>query len=549
MRDRGRRGWVLLAYVGLAAAIVLPGAIAVDGAGAPGHPRSDLWNSLWSFWMVAEALRAGELPWHTAWLNAPDGGTLLVADLPGAFLGAPLVWALGPGRAWAALALARVAASGVVAHVFAADWLRACGLDPRGAWVAGVAYATAPVLLCGLVNGTSEAVSGAGAALAVYGVWAAGARARVPAWAWFGPLLALLGSAYAAVVGAVGGAVLVVAAADGAARGRRARVLVGGLLLAAPLAWALHAASTAPDNLVGIKHAAELAAVRRSTGAADPRVFVLGGGFRSPDFASMSRYGEGFLHAPYLGWVLLLGAAAALRGPRVAGRGAWVAFAAVCVALAMGPVVVADGSAFVFADRRVIPMPYFLVERLPGFAQLSLVWRLAMGASLGLGLLAAAAAARAGPRVVGGLVCAIVLETATLSPVRVPWSALPADPALEALRAAPPGAVMNFPVVGGRAYLAEQITHRKPIAGTLNFPNNRAGKKAWDLLIRASGEGPEAVRRAAARAARHGGVRYLVVHPDPLALPDAHDPAVAAVEAALSPLAATPGGLRVYRLW
>ncbi len=549
MGDRGRSVAVLLAYLGLAAAVVLPGAAAVDGEGAPGHPRSDLWNTLWSYWMVADALAAGHVPWRTAWLDAPDGGTLLVADLPGAFLGAPLVWALGPARAWSVLALLRVAASGAVVHVFAAEWLTRSGLDRRGAWVAGVAYATAPVLLCGLVNGTSEAVSGAGAAFAVYGVWAAGARPRVPGWAWPGVAIALLGSAYAAVVAAVGGAVLVAAAPDGVARRRRVAVLAVGLVLAAPLAWLIHAAATAPDNLVGIKHAAELASVRRSTGAADWRAFFLGGDFRAPDFAAMSRYGEGFLHAPYLGWALLGAAAAALVWRPAPGVRAWVAFAAACAVLALGPVLVKDGSAFIFADRRAIPLPYFLVERLPGFAQLSLVWRLAMGASLGLALAGAGFAARAGPRVTAALVVAVVVESAVWSPARVPWSAVPRDPALEALRAAPPGAVLNFPVVGGRPYLAEQIIHRKPVAGTLNFPNNRAGKKSWDLLIRASAGGPDAVRRAAARAARHGGVRYLVVHPDALALPDAHDPAVAAVEAALAPLAATPGGLRVYRLW
>ena len=135
------------------------------------------------------------------------------------------------------------------------------------------------------------------------------------------------------------------------------------------------------------------------------------------------------------------------------------------------------------------------------------------------------------------------------------------DPALLALADAPEGAVMNFPVVGGRPYLYEQTIHRKPIAGTLNFPNNGASRKVWAAILAArsdSESAPETFRTRVSQQARRSGVRYVVVHFDASVRPDMHDEAVRALSAAFEPLpvaavdATVPESLspiEVYRLW
>ena len=48
----------------------------------PGAERTDLWDSLWSFWYVYQRLMAGQLPLQAdGLLNHPDGGMLWPNDL------------------------------------------------------------------------------------------------------------------------------------------------------------------------------------------------------------------------------------------------------------------------------------------------------------------------------------------------------------------------------------------------------------------------------------------------------------------------------------
>ncbi|MEC8422727.1 MAG: hypothetical protein VX000_03055, partial [Myxococcota bacterium] len=270
--------------------------------------------------------------------------------------------------------------------------------------------------------------------------------------------------------------------------------------------------------------------------------------FRSPDFREMSRYDEQFIHCHYLGWAAVLFAIAGVCRRRDGWHAIAVAGGAGLV-LAMGPVITLGGSPWVILGDRAVPLPYFLLERLPGFSSLSLLWRLALAPALSLALLAAAATAgrRWAPSFA---ITAMLLDLAFLSPVGRPDTAPAAiDPVFEVLADAEPGAVLNFPVVGGRSYLYEQTVHRMPVAGTLNFPNNPAGRTVWRALGDADASAPALARSAIARRARAAGVRYLAVHPDPLARPDMHDAAVRTVRSLYAPLPSSTGGVEVYALW
>lgn len=532
-------------YLVLAVALTWP-ASAPGGALVPGAERTDVYNSLWSLWFFQDALWRGELPLSTPLLDHPNGGALLVADLPGAAWGAVLVPLFGVPGAYTLLVVMRLALAGATAHGFARDWLG----DGRAAWVAGVAFETAPVVLSGVHNGTSEAFAVAPVALAAWSALrlARGGGAGRVVLTGGALLLAALASWYAAVAAFLFVGAILAFGGGGQTWARRGAALGLGLALVVPWAWLSHAAATGPDNLVGIKHGRELAGVRRTTGAADPLGWVATGDFRSPDFREMSRYDEQFIHCHYLGVPLLLLALAGLARRRQGG-GALALAGAAGLILAMGPVVTRGGAPWIVLGDRAVPLPYFLLEGLPGFSALSLLWRLGVAPALAVALLAAAAVSGrrwAVPAALG----ALALDLALLSPVGRPGAA-PGTiaPSIRALADAPAGAVMNFPVVGGRGYLYEQTGHGKPLAGTLNFPNNAAGRRVWRALGDASTDEPGAARAAIGRRARAAGVRYLVVHPDPLARPDMHDTAVRTVRALYAPLPADAGGVEVYALW
>ena len=572
----------VLAYLGLAVGLTWPAAVHPVSA-VPGAPRGDLWDGLWSLWFPwARLARGGSLLRADGILDHPDGGAIWVADPVNALLGMPLVAAFGPAAAWSVLAIAHVAFAGVAADLLAGRVLAGAGAHApaRARLLAGVAYASAPVLLAHLHNGATEAVGTGWLALAgwaLVGLWEPGGRAWTRV-ALAGALLALttVAHAYAGVCAfLLAGALLLAGVARGrdapgrgagpertdspeqpdgaerrAARPRVRLLLAMGLGLAlaagpATLAWTV---TTARDSVVGIKDARETALVRRTIGPADPVAFVMPGDYRSPDFAQISRYGEQYVHTPYLGLVLLaLGFAALWRDGRRAWP--WVLAATIGALLACGPVLLRFGAPLILARRLAVPLPWFLIEEWPGLRGLTLLWRLAQLPALCLSVLAALAL-RDRPRGAWIALALVLAEVRWASPARgLPMHAdATPSPVLAALAAAPGGAVMNFPVTGGMAVLWEQTVHGHPLAGSLNFPNNPAARKVWKVMLAHRGDPPEAFRAAVGEAARREGIRYLLVHLDPWARPDMHDDAVRAVKAAVEPIAEADG-LRVYPLW
>ncbi len=509
-------------------------------AQVPGVARTDLWDSLWSLWYFEQRLFAGTVPISVdGLLNHPDGGTLWVADPVNALLAAPLLPVIGVAAAWTVLVLAHIAFAGLAAHRLGE------ALGGNG-WAAGLSYAGAPMMLAHIHNGASEAV-GTGwlalAALSLVRLRQAPSFTRTASSA-FALAICAVAHWYAGVDAFILVACLLL---FGPARRWVAAAALGGLLLAAPVAAFARAEATAADNVVSIKEAREVATVRRTIGPADPVAFVMPGDYRSPDFRELSRYGEQYIHCPYLGWVLLLAAAATFRSrERREGNGIWWVAGGLAAVLACGPVLARFGAPVILSGRLAIPLPYLLIEQLPAFASLSLLWRLAQLTTLALSVIASRSSLRLGSLV--GV--AAIVEALLISPMRGGAGHADGriDNAIVALVAEPDGAVMNFPVVGGRAYLYEQTAHRKPLTAGLNFPNNNASRRVWKAILDHQGEPAETLRAAAAAAAQKGGVRYLVVHIDPMAHPDMHDSAVRALKAAMLPIS-DGGAVRVYRFY
>jgi hypothetical protein len=524
----------------------------------PGSARADTWEGLWSLWFpVRRALDGASLLRADGWLHHPDGGTLWVADPLNALLAAPLTWTIGPAAAWSLLATAHVAFAGLAAHALGSavasdrSWggggppLRNAspdgGTDPRAAragWVAGLVYATAPILIAHLHNGATEAVGTGWLAAAALACWRLRAPGRRTAPVVAGMLLGVCAVAH--VYAGVAAAVLCAALLPGMAPDGRRRLLAAGavglLVAAGPLALAHHAAG-APDNLLGIKGAEELARIRRTLGAADVRAYVIPGGFRAPDFRVLAPFADQFVHTTYLGWVAI---AAALLTARTPAARPWIVAGAAGLVLSLGPVLLRDGSPLAIGGRAV-PLPWRAIEMLPGLRSLSLLWRLGQLPALALAVLAGLGASRwrAGPWLLAPLALA---EVAFASPVRGMPAHVDATPTAvaQALAAAPPGAVLVYPPSTGRRALWDQVTHGHPLVGSVNFSGSARADAFWAALARDPAQ--------VAAHARAAGIRYLVVRSDPWARPDPRDASVRALRHDLPPLAATPEA-RVYRLW
>ena len=576
-----RWGCIGLTYLGVAVWLTWPAAISPSSV-VPGSERTDLWNSLWSFWWASQSGVMDSVARNTMLLDHPSGGELMVPDLLGVLPMAILMQIVPLAGAYTILILLRITMAGMLAHAFAEDWLKASGRTVPGwggaAWIAGMGYATAPIMVSAVHNGASEATTGAWLVGSTWMVWRAchlgGWKRLVVAVlslflaslaSWYGAVLAFV---FAGTLACVGGGKETVMPFR-----RRILIVVLGVGLVAPVAHGFKSWSQGEDNLVLIKDSRELNLVRRTIGPVDPLVLIRGGDFRSPDYRQISRYGENFFHCGYLGWVLIGLAAISLRSRKKGSAFLWIG-GGIGLALSLGPIWVSEGSAMVWLvesdsgtlEPRVFPMPYFLVERIPGFDSLSLIYRLVQGPALALSMLGALALAGRHPKWIAIALSALFIEVRFWAPTQATTSTANAEiaPAIEWLADQPDGAVMNFPVVGGRAYLYEQTVHRKPIAGSLNHSNNSASRKVWKAMIdnlvdeQIGQLDEDAFRQAVQRTAKGVGVRYVVVHEDEMARPDMHDEAIRVLRHTFEPLQgesvnladhSNSAAVEVYPLW
>lgn len=521
---------VAIAY--LLGAVGLTWPLALDPAGqVAGGVRTDAFNSLWNLWFAHQGLARGEFTLHTTLLDPPDGGRIVVADPLNALLGYPLVTAFGEVTAYAVLVLGHLWLAGVAAHALGRR------LGGHG-WVAGIGFQWAPIVLSHVHNGSSEAVS-AGllpvALLASVNAMERGGAGRVVL-AGIALFLAAFSGWYAGVGAFLVVTVILLVGWEGLSRRalltRLLPAFALGLALTLPFAAAVKSVAQAEDGLVDIKNEDDLVRIRRTLGAADPRTFVAPLDFRSPDFANIEANPSDRVHTAYLGFVLV--GLAATFGRR---RALWIA-AAGGVVVALGPVVVWDGMPLSVAGR-ALPLPYALIEEIPGFASLSLLYRVATVTAL----LVAVLADRARP-----FWAALVLaEVLLLSPVRsLPdVSRVPEAGPVAALRELPEGIVVNLPVLAGRNFLFEQTLHEQPVAGSLNSGMNKPGLKVLSAArkLRAG----ELDHAAFVGIARDNRIRYVVVHKNIL-MAESFVTAVTGIRRSFEPFA-EDDDFAVYRLW
>lgn len=539
-------------------AVVLTWPTLLDPVGAiPGGVRTDLWDGLWSFWFAKVRLDQGTVPLRVdGLLNHPLGGSLWVVDPINSLVMWPLQRMLGLATAWSLLVLVHVTASGAFAWWLAHE----VSGDEAAAWFAGAAYASSPLLTSHIHNGTTEAVGGGYLpATMLAGLW----LYRAPGAKWSALLAAMLfvtsaAHWYSGVVAFLFWGILVLSSLGTWSDGSKMVItrclwlLIAGavaMLCIMPMANISIVASSSADSVVEIKNDTALAAIRRTLGPVDPVAFFRGGDYRSPDFRALSQFSEDHIHSVYLGYVMLIGALLSLR--RRVGTAILWASVGLSLVLAMGPVVVREGNPVLLRPDLPILLPYAVLESLPGFSDLSLLFRLSQLGVLALAVLGGIGWSRLGWKATAAAAAALLLEIRVLSPVaQLPGHTDGRLPSvLYTLAAAPEGAVMNFPIAGGRAYLYEQAAHQKPLAGTLNFAANSSALSLWELCLALAEEMDPSVRaELISGQAYRLGIRYLVAHPDPLAQPDSIGNAMQVIRSTFRP-ALHADGVEVYRFY
>jgi len=361
-----------------------------------GDPHIDVWNHAWGYWFVLDALQNGQLPFSTDLVGAPDGGTLYFIDTPGALLALPVTALFGPAVAYNTILIGRIALAGFAAQGLATAVLGA----GRGAWLAGVIYASTPFLLCELSNGISEVCATQWLA---FTLWAAVLVVRRGHWRDY-LLLGILQGITSVVTFYYGltSAILVAVFVLGSLGLRVWRnqeevrqiwastwwklllTTASAVVLMLPH-WIVFWRSLHAEDAL-ITRSSELSAKLMRHNAVDPRIYVMPGDFQSVDL--LLEYGEPFLHTGYLRWsVILLAAYGVLRVGRLLWP--WVGLLFLSLVLGLGSYLW-WGSDWLLIGEQSVSLPFhWILQLLPPVA-ITHPLRFSLGAQIIIAVLSVA---------------------------------------------------------------------------------------------------------------------------------------------------------------
>jgi hypothetical protein len=475
-----RRDWAVrcLVWLGLAVALLAPASLSPSQL-LVGHPDVDVWNHAWGYWFVPQAIADLSSPVSTN-LIAPEGGALYFIDMLGALLGAPLAWTLGAAVAYNAVLILRVAAAGLAAQCLTEH------VTGRGAhaWVAGVAFASAPYLLSELHNGITEVATVhwiAWVMLATQRVREAPSPAR---WRWLGLLQGACSAAnfYYGLVSAM--MIVVVLGWDALSAWRTDRqrpsfpvrsilVAVGLAALVALPFWGTFQWSLITDTAIVVRPSEVASTWMLEHNAVDPRTFFMPGAFQSVDLAAQ---GEAFLHTGYLRWSLLgLAIMGALSDPRLR---PWVWAGLLSAVMGLGPFL--WWGEHVMIGGRHVSLPFYWIQLVLPDVAITHTLRLAVGAQLVTAMVGAAGLAALAVRVprlgatglAAGAAILVLLEGTTISPA--PWPVASSDATIpQSVQTLGPGPVLDLPGSVGATmatsrYFWYQTAHGRPVPWTPN---------------------------------------------------------------------------------
>ena len=490
----GRARAIDLAFVVFIVCLVLGPSLRTGGF--LGNPGVDVWSHVWGMDWFASSLASARIPYEVEGLRHPVGGVLWYIDLLGAVISAPFMavdqHVLGFNLV-VVVQLALASGAGLL-------WGRALG---GSGFVASAALSSTPFLLCTWSNGVLEA--GWIGLVALAGV-AALRESR-----WTGPAmgLAFVATPYLGVAATAVASMALI-------HRRNGRLLVGSLVIAAlialPVVWGVASGFDDPRSMA-IKPAPGPRWPTWRINGVDPRAF-----FTPGDFWSVSLQGDGappFRRTPYLGWmVLVLAAAAGWRGRAAKSWGLVVLLG--CV-LALGPVLFHAGDFVRWPGTDgAVWLPFGWLLTLTGVGMDHPLRFIAMA----LVVLAGCADSLTGRRWRWGIPLAgvVLLEALVVAPTV--WPLPTSSPAMPEVYGALPddgAAIVDLPAdVGGTMqssrYLYWHSLHGRPIpygnkvSGQLLRVENSALKR-WTARGR-----PGRTDRDALETLRQWGYRWVVLH-------------------------------------
>ncbi|MEC7987870.1 MAG: hypothetical protein VX278_22070 [Myxococcota bacterium] len=351
-------------------AIILCWPVAFDSTQLLGDPQIDVWNHAWGYWYVYQSLAEGTFPLETMLVGAPRGGSLYFIDTPGAIMALPLTWAFGPTVGYNWILIVRIALAGVAAQLLAEE------LSYKGfhSWVAGVAYAASPFLLCELKNGISEVCA---IEWIAFSLWAA-ARVlrtnRMRDWLLLG-LMQGLSTTATFYYGLAGGILLtplfIFQLFQRTIRGQSIqKYLLGSFVAVLTTLVVLFPHGSVFWNSI---HRYDRLVIRDVKlhdqllrhNAVDPSIYIQTGAYQSVDL--LKEYGEPFLHTGYLRWsVILLSIVALYAHKRIRH---WSILAIFSLLMGMGSYLWFDGEWVRLSDGQLLSLPFdWLRQLLPQIA-------------------------------------------------------------------------------------------------------------------------------------------------------------------------------------
>jgi hypothetical protein len=499
-----------------------------DGNQIMGAPISDVWNGWWSM-LYGVGILKGELGVCSEAFNHPVGGCIVPADWTSVFWMLPLSVISSSVHRFNITLYAQVCLIGLGMFMVHHQWFNSVQENEfkknepkkedaqRGAFWCSVLLQWSTVVVTGLHNGSTEVLSLGWVLLGLYG-WGVILQDRKIGWLFVVPVV------FTSWYGVVGFFLFaLIYWWHLGFKSWRSQLFPLGAVLSlwgGFVAWVLQH-TRGQGNVVRIKGSAEMESVRRTIGSADPFSFLVPWEYTSPDFAEVSRFGEQFIHSSYIGWVVLLTCVLAWKTIRQ--RAIWLVYVGLIgFLLSLGPVLIVGSEPVVFFDKWGVPLPYFVLEHLPLFDHLTLLYRLSWIPIVVCTALATHYWSRTFKRmgwVLFGLAC---IEMHWLSPVRnAPYcSQVGWYQSMSTLEDFPTGGVGFYPLAGGRPYMITSMLHRNPIASTLNYSANGASLAVLSVMRDVEAESDVVFVNSVRKIAKRRGIRYWIVSSDSSAMPD-----------------------------
>ncbi len=488
MAQPSRRLWLadagaLALFIALACWQVAP-VLDAFSTRALGHPGNDVWNHLWGFTYVADALQRGALPLYTDLLIWPTGGSLWFIDTFGALLTLPVNWVAGPVAAYNSSYLFNFALAGAGAYLLAYQVSGTRG----GAVLAGLAFQTTPHLLGQAYNGISETMAVGWLPLALLAIrWAAAAPSprRGAAAGLMVGMCALANWYYGLFAGMALGGLMI----RGAWRAWRTKatlspavwwtigcgILAGGLLVGPPF-MAFRETMAATDAVVA-RDPAFVWSTLVLHNMTDAVTLIHPGKHYSPDLKE--QFGEDLIVVIYLGHALLWPALAVLLTRLRPQAKSWAWLGLGFLVLTLGPFLFVSGD-YVEVLGGWLPLPFLaLHEAVPMFSRISHAYRFVIGLSLALCIMLALTVRHV--RLLGGPVWALVIALGIVRVAEANYGSAAVFP-LPTVEAKVPSVVleltdgavldlpMGVPVLARSVYSLDQLVHMQPVPYGLNDP-------------------------------------------------------------------------------